>query len=169
MLKILLKKLMLIFCFAISTSNVCKANTQIGLEIFKIDPETNLELSAQSMTFNNQNQEAHFIDDVIVKYGQLKLSAGKLTFITSQSAEEPNSLTFSALGPIIISNKNNFIYGDKASFIGKKQELTIIGNVSLHQNDNVIMGDKLILDLEKGIASIVGSVKTIISPNGKIE
>ena len=71
MLKVMLKKLMLIFCFAISTSNVCNANTQIGLEIFKINPDTNLELSAQSMTFNNQNQEAHFTDDVIVKYGQL--------------------------------------------------------------------------------------------------
>mgnify|MGYP001162412920 CR=1 FL=1 len=169
MLKIMLKKLMLIFCFAISISNICKADTQIGLEIFKIDRDTNLELSAQSMTFNNQNQEAHFSDDVVVNYGQLKLLAEKLTFVTSKSAEEPNSLAFSASGPITISNKNNFIYGDNASFIGNKQELTIIGNVSLHQNANVIMGDKLILDLEKGVASIIGSVKTIISPNGKIE
>ena len=40
-------------------------------------------------------------------------------------------------------------------------------------NDNAIVLDKQgvgwILDLEKGIASIVGSVKTIISPSGKIE
>ena len=68
-----------------------------------------------------------------------------------------------------LAKKLDLNIGDKATFIGKNQKLTIIGNVSLHQNANIIMGDKLILDLEKGIASIVGSVKTIINPNGKIE
>ena len=167
MLKVILKKYILIFCFSICISSICKAETLTELKLFAIDPDTSLELTSKSMTFNNQSQEAHFHDDVIVKYGQLKLSAKKLTFISSQNIDETNSLTFSATGPIIISDENNFIYGDKAMFIGKKQQLTILGNVSLKQNTNIIMGDKLILDLNKGVASIIGSVKTIINPNGK--
>ena len=169
MFKVMMKKYILIFCFTFSISNICQADTQIGLEVFKINPDTSLELSSQSMTFNNQTQKAHFFDDVIVKYGQLRLSAQKLTFASWQNEDETNYLTFSASGPIVISNKNNFIYGDEATFVGNKQKLTIIGNVSLHQNDNIMEGDKLILDLKKGVASIIGSVKTIINSNGKIK
>ena len=169
MFKIMVKKYILIFCLTIIIPNICKADTQIGLEIFKISPDTNLELSSQSMTFNNQSQKAHFFDDVVVKYGQLRLLAQKLTFASRQNEDETNYLTFSASGPIVISNKNNFIYGDEATFVGNKQKLTIIGNVSLHQKDNIITGDKLILDLKKGVASIIGSVKTIINSNGKIK
>ena len=141
-----------------------RAETRIGLETFKINPEAILELTSKSMTFNSQTKKARFVDDVKVKYGQLNLSAQELIFLQSKSETGAYHLTFSATGPIIISNQNNYIYGDRAEFIGKKKELTISGNVSLNQQNNTIMGDKLTIDLENGIASITGSVKTTITP-----
>ena len=105
---------------------------------------------------------------MVVNYGPLRLSAQQLSFIQSKTTNKFNHLTFSASGQIIISNGINFIYGDTADFNGEKNELTIKGNVRLNQNNNTIMGDKLILDLQKGIARIMGSVKTIINSTGKL-
>ena len=124
----------------------------------------------KSIDVIDKTNRLHFkakFDDVVVNYGQLRLSAQNLTFIQTKNSTNFNHLTFSASGPIIISNKNDFIYGDKALYIGQKQELTITGNVSLNQNNNKIIGDKLILDLENGLARISGSVKKIINSTGK--
>ena len=54
-----------------------------------------------------------------------------------------------------------------AIFFAEKQELTINGNVSLQQKENTINGDNLVLDLKNGVASISGTVKTVINPIGK--
>tara|TARA_A100001011_G_scaffold386169_2_gene461493 strand:- start:158 stop:670 length:513 start_codon:yes stop_codon:yes gene_type:complete len=159
------KKIFLIITFIASTFSIAQAETLISLESFKIKPDTNLELTSESMSFDAQTRKAHFIENVVVKYGQLELSAHQLTFVQSKSKEKLYHLTFSALGPIIISNEDSRIYGDKAIFIEKNQELTITGNVSLNKNDNTIMGDKLILNLETGVANVSGSVKTIINPS----
>ncbi|PQM58091.1 MAG: hypothetical protein CML40_10745 [Rhodobacteraceae bacterium] len=167
MFNVRLKLGLFLFSFTIYLSSFCLAETRLGLEAFKISPDTELELTAESMTFDSKNGKAHFFDDVVVNYGQLRLSAQNLTFIQTKNSTNFNHLTFSASGPIIISNKNDFIYGDKALYIGQKQELTITGNVSLNQNNNKIVGDKLILDLENGLARISGSVKTIINSTGK--
>ena len=160
----ILKRITLIVTLATSIFSVAKAETFIGLESFKIKPETNLELTSESMTFDAQTRKANFIKNVVVKYGQLELSAHRLTFIQSKNKKELYHLTFSALGPITISNEDIRIYGDKAIFIEEKQELTISGNVSLNKSDNTIMAEKLVLNLKTGVANISGSVKTIINP-----
>ena len=120
------------------------------------------------MTFNNQTGRARFFDDVSVTYGQLVLSAQKLTVVQSQNKDnKSNHLKFTASGQIIISSGNNFIYGNEAEFNGENQLLTLNGDVKLHQNDNLITGETLILDLKNGVVKISGSVKTIINASGK--
>ena len=167
MTQLTLKKRFIMSFFIAMICNAVQAETLIDLESFKIEPETNIELTSQSMTFDAQSRKAHFINSVIVTYGQLRLTAHELTFAQSKNDGETYQLTFSALGPIIISNEDINIYGDKATFIEEKQELSIKGNVSLNQNFNTIMGDKLVLDLKNGIANISGSVKTIINTTRK--
>ena len=167
MLRHLTKTFLLILLLVEGVINIGYAETKVGLETFKIDPETNIELTSQSMTFDNQKGQADFFDDVVVEYGRLKLFAQKLSFIKSKSTKELNHFTFSASGKIKISDGSNIIYGDSADFNSKKNELIIRGNVRLNQNNNIINGEKLILNLQKGIARISGSVKTVISPTGK--
>ena len=165
----MLKNFITFFTLIFASNSITQAETKLGLETFKISPETVLELTSKSMTFDRQNGSAHFVDDVVVNYGKLTLSAQKLTFYQSQNKNELKYFTFSASGPIIISSENINISGNTANFSEKKQLLKISGNVKLIQNSNLIIGDELILDLEKGIASITGSVKTIINPNGTIK
>ena len=155
------------FILFLSFSKVCHAETKIGIKSFQINPKTNIELTSQSMTFNNSSGKAQFFKDVTVKYGELRLLAQELTFVQPKKNKDLNHLTFFASGPIIITAENILIHGDTADFIGKKQKLTIMGNVSLKNDDNTIMGNKLVLDLQNGVATITGSVKTIINPTGK--
>ena len=155
------------FAAFLSFSNVCQAETKVGIESFKINPNENIELTSQSMTFNDSIGKASFFKDVTLKYGELRLLAQELTFVHPTKDKDLNHLTFFASGPITITTENILINGDTADFIGKKQELTIMGNVSLKDDNNTIMGNKLVLDLQNGVASITGSVKTIINPTGQ--
>ena len=169
MLKSIVSKCILTFSSLILVSNEAFTETKLGLDNFKINPQSHIEFSSDSMTLSKKSGQANFFDNVLVKYGQLKLSAQKLIILQSKSGKEFKHLVFSASGPIIISNENNFIYGDEAKFVSEKQELTIIGNVKLNQKNNVITGDKLILNLQSGIARISGTVRTIIDTSGTLE
>ena len=164
----MIKIYILLFIFLINFIGFGIAKTQVGIKSFQISPDKDIELTSKSMIFNSHTGITNFLSDVVVKYGQLTLSADSLSFSQSNTSKIDNHLTFTALGPIIISNENNFIYGDKAVFIEEKQEVIITGNVSLHQDNSTISGDKLILNLKDGVASISGSVKTIIKTTRKI-
>ena len=154
--------------FFITTSvYLSHAQTNIGLESFQINPETDIEITAQSMIFNSKTDVTEFFKNVNVTYGQLNLSANRLTVSQSKYSNKPSYLNFLAIGSIIINNKKNIIGGDQATFFEENQELIILGNVSLIQDGNKIFGDRLVLDLKKGTAKISGSVRTIIAPSGK--
>jgi lipopolysaccharide export system protein LptA len=147
--------------------NSSLGETKIGIESFQINPETDIEITSQSMVFNSKTDVTEFFTDVNVTYGQLTLSAQSLTVSHSNKSDNYSNLTFFASGPIIINDNKNFIRGDQANFNGKNQELIIVGNVSLLQDSNKIFGDRLVLDLKEGIAKISGSVRTTIAPTGK--
>ena len=158
-------QLIMIIALVLSSLTTSQAGTRVGIESLKVKSDANIELKSQSMIFNSKNETAKFVGDVTVNYGKIKMQAEQLTFF--QSKEKIDNLTFSAYGSIIISSGNNFINGDQADFILEKQQLTISGNVGLNQDNHKMTGDKLILDLKNGIASISGSVRTIINPNGE--
>jgi lipopolysaccharide transport protein LptA len=143
------------------------AETNISLEFFQIEPETNIEITSDSMLFNSKEGVTKFFDTVNVSYGRLVLKAKSLTVSKSKDLSNSSSLKFFATGPITINNGNNFIQGDEATFTEENQELLLIGNVSIFQESNTIYGDRLVLNLKEGVAQISGSVKTVIGPVGK--
>ena len=148
----------------IVSSAVCSAETQIGLTSFKIDPNAEIEITADSMTFNSETNVTEFFDGVVVIYGQLKLTAKALKISQTNEPGTTKNIELDASGPIAISNNKSFIIGDRAVFNKENQELKIIGNVNLSQEGNIISGEELILNLKDGIAKIKGSVKTILGP-----
>ena len=155
-----------IFSF-ITFIQFCLSETTVGLESFRINPKSDIEITSQTMIFNNKTNVTEFFTDVIVKYGQLKLSAQSLTFSQSKKINNYSNVTLFAAGPVIINNQKNLIRGDQATFLEASQEFIINGNVSLSQDSNTIFGDRLVLNLKDGIAKISGSVRTTIAPSRK--
>ena len=156
------------FVFSLTSFiQLCLSETTVGLEAFRINPKNEIEITSQSMIFNSKTNVTEFFTDVIVKYGQLKLSAQSLTVSQSKTINSYSHLTLFATGPVTINNQKNLIRGDQATFLEENQEFTINGNVSLLQENNTIFGDRLVLNLKDGIAKISGSVRTTIAPAGK--
>ena len=149
MVKIFYTFFVLIVIFFTTFVRLSIAESNISLDSFQIKPEINIEITAQSMIFNSETNITEFFTNVNVRYGQLTLSAEKLT------------------GPVVINKKKISIRGDQATFSEKNKEIEVIGNVSLLQESTTIFCDRLVLNLKEGIAKISGSVKTIITPAGK--
>ena len=167
MLKIFFTTIIAFIFSLLAFVQLCFSDTTVGIESFRINPENEIEITSQSMVFNSKTNVTEFFNDVIVKYGQLRLSAHRLTVSQSKKLNNYSNLTFFADGPVIINNQNNFIRGDQATFVEENQEFIIDGNVSLLRDSNTIFGDRLILNLKDGIAKISGSVRTTIAPAGK--
>jgi len=147
--------------------SVCFSETQIGLNAFTVEPNSEIEVTSNSMVFNNETKFTEFLDNVVIKYGKLtvKAKAMKISQVSLSSPEE--SLEFRVEGPLEISNGTSFIYGNNAFYSRKNQEITVSGNVNLLQGSNKIFGDTLVLNLNNGLAKISGSVRTILVPTGK--
>jgi lipopolysaccharide transport protein LptA len=156
------------FIFSLTTFiQLCLSETTVGLESFRINPKSEIEITSQSMRFNSKTNVTEFFTDVVVKYGGLKLSAQNLTVSQSKTIDSDSNLTLFANGPVIVNNQKNLIRGDEATFLEENQEFIINGNVSLLLENNTIFGDQLVLNLKDGIAKISGSVRTTITPAGK--
>jgi lipopolysaccharide transport protein LptA len=156
------------FIFSLASFiQLCLSETTVGLEAFRINPKSEIEITSQSMIFNSKTNVTEFFTDVVVKYGGLKLSAQNLTVSQSKTIDSDSNLTLFANGPVIVNNQKNLIRGDEATFIEENQEFIINGNVSLLLENNTIFGDQLVLNLKDGIAKISGSVRTTITPAGK--
>ena len=167
MVKIFYTFFVLIVIFFTTFVRLSIAESNISLDSFQIKPEINIEITAQSMIFNSETNITEFFTNVNVRYGQLTLSAEKLTVSQLTGLENYSKLTFFASGPVVINNEKISIRGDQATFSEKNKEIEVLGNVSLLQESTTIFCDRLVLNLKEGIAKISGSVKTIITPAGK--
>ena len=95
--------------FLTSFIQLSLSETTIGLEAFRINPQSEIEITSQSMIFNSKTNVTEFFTDVIVKYGQLKLSAQSLTVSQSKTINSYSHLTLFATVPVTINNQKNLI------------------------------------------------------------
>ena len=154
------------FNFFIFFGNFCFSETQLGLGSFTIDTNSEIKIASDSMMFDSKTQLTEFVDNVVIKFGDLTLESATLKILHPSKSSPNNFLEFYMDGPLVISDGENFIHGDTAFYSRKNQEITISGNVNLEQGNNNVSGDKLILNLNNGLAKIIGSVKTVLEPIG---
>jgi lipopolysaccharide export system protein LptA len=117
-------------------------------------PPGPVTISANRMEVNRKLHVAVYIDNVVVKKGDLTIYARKVEFLFDDKMEEIQKVT--AEGGVRIVDPEKTATSEKAVYLNDQDILILTGNAKVWQGENVITGSKMTL-LRKEDRSIVES------------
>jgi len=127
------------------------------------DTDQPIEILADSLEVQQQDQLATFAGNVQVLQGELRLKAQKLlVHYSDQSAktatgeEAPQIRKIDAIGNVFLSSPRETAKGDRGVYDVISKQIQLNGNVVLTQGQNVLRGESMILDLVSGRSRIEG-------------
>ncbi|KAF0132879.1 MAG: hypothetical protein FD145_1536 [Candidatus Saganbacteria bacterium] len=144
--------------------NAEKLQADVGLETVSIlgnpckiviagAPQGTIE--AKDFLIDQTKNEISSIGKIILTADNLKLTAGKFLFKQKEAvAYFGNSVN--------ITYDNASARGDQAAYNTKKQEISLMKNVSLLRKGSRLVGDKVIISLKNKTYKIIGKTKIVI-------
>lgn len=132
-------------------------------------------VNSEKLEYFDKEQKLVYSGGVTAKQGDSTLKAATVTVFLSSGAIAPSDATaggnqirrMEAVGGVSIVSKDQVGTGDSGTYDRQRNEVVLIGNVSLSQGGTVIKGlkdSKLVYDLNTSQAVIVGGVSSIITP-----
>ncbi|MEM6546732.1 MAG: LptA/OstA family protein [Pseudomonadota bacterium] len=134
---------------------------------FKHDSKAPIEITADSLEVRQAESIAIFQGNVVAGQGTLRLTATvmRVAFDPDQENPETGAITnVKADGQVFLTNGAETAQGDAAEYDVTTGLVTMSDNVVLTQGENVLTGQSLRIDLNTGVAQVIGRVKSIFTP-----
>ncbi len=127
------------------------------------DADQPIEINADSLEVQQDNNLAVFSGNVIVVQGALRLKAQtlKVYYRRSEGSDTEAGAAISridAIGEVFLSSPNETAQGAVGVYDVEKRVVTLSGSVVLTRGDSVIRGERLVLDLTTGRSRVDGVV-----------
>lgn len=156
-----MSKSFITFIFAaFLVSSMVHAQTNIALGGFTADTNAPIEITADSLSVDQDTGAAKFSGNVFIGQGALKLSAEHVEVV--YSAEDNEISRLAATGSVTFVTETEAVEADSAEYNLEIGTLVLIGNVLLTQGPSAISAQRMELDLNSGNAKLSGEVKTIL-------
>jgi lipopolysaccharide export system protein LptA len=143
-------------------ANAQSANVAFGG--LKADTTLPVEVTAENLEVNQADGTATFVGNVLVKQGEMRLSAGKIRVIYDATGKEIDQLV--ASGKVLIVNATDAAEAAEAVYTISTGQVVMQGGVLMTQGQTAIQGDKLVINLKTGTGRMEGGVKTTFTPGG---
>jgi len=133
------------------------------------DTNQPIEIAADSLEVQQNQQLAVFIGNVQVIQGEMRLKANRLTVYYSDDTatrkakstdSAPQISKIDAVGNVFLSSPRETAKGEKGTYDVLNKKINLFGNVVLTQGKNVLRGQKMTLDLLSGKSRIEGGSGT---------
>ena len=167
----LIIKINFIFLFALLIFiNQSLAN---GLMSFDTNINAPLKVDAKKMYIDKISLEGGLSGSVNINQGPLNLKADQMKFLFTNDAAMPLITNLYAFNGVTISNQDMTATGNNASYSVNKNEIILLGNVTVKNNLTTLKGNKLSIDLESGAINFVADqnqnsrVKGVLMQNEK--
>lgn len=137
------------------------AVAQSGLSDGAFDTSQPLEIQADSLEVQQENQLAIFEGKVEVVQGQIRMRAEKLVVHysnkKSQNDDGPTNIRkIDASGKVFLSSPRETAQGDRGTYDVLNKRVDLEGNVVLTQGKNVLRGSTMTLNLVTGKSRVEG-------------
>ena len=131
------------------------------------DTSLPIEITADSLEVQQDEQIAVFTGNVDAVQGELNLRADKLIVHYRTNAAESNSISMiEAFGNIFLSSPTEIAQGEKGVYNLDTDTIELTGGVVLTRGESVIRGERLEMDLASGRSRVSGGVATQGSSQG---
>jgi lipopolysaccharide export system protein LptA len=145
-------------------ASLAAAQTNINLGGISADPNAPVEVSADSLSVDQDTGKAVFEGNVVVGQGSLRISAGRVEIVYGSSTGEIDRLSVS--GGVTFVTATEAAEADSADYNIAGGSLTLAGNVLLTQGVSAISADRMQINLETGNAELTGRVRTTFQQGG---
>lgn len=154
------------FCLAAAVlGTVALAGAGAGAQeltsVGNFDTDQPIEINADSLEVQQDNNLAIFSGNVIAAQGDMRLKAQtlKVYYRRSEGGATQGEATISridAIGGVFLSSPNETAQGAVGVYDVENRVVTLSGSVVLTRGDNVIRGERLVLDLTTGRSRVDG-------------
>lgn len=168
MIKPVTLALCLTFLAVSSVGAVLAQGAQVPFAGLTIGANSTVEISADSLSIDQESGMAVFAGNVIVGIEDMRLSADRVEVIYAVGGEGGTGAISGliARGHVVFSNGEEAAEADFANLDLEEGVIIMTGNVILTQGANALSGQSLRIDLETGTALIEGRVQTIFQTGG---
>ncbi len=144
----------------IASAPVSQAQTNIGLGGLTVDTSSAVEVTADSLSVDQDTGLAIFDGNVIVVQGDLRLIAGKVEVVYGAETSEITRLV--ASGGVTFVTLDDAAEAALAEYDIITGLLTLTGDVLLTQGPSAISAEAMIINVADGTATMEGRVRTVL-------
>ncbi len=152
----------LLFCSPVASlaqgSQVAFGNTQQ-------DSSLPVEVTAETLDVNQNDNTAIFTGNVIIGQGEMRLSAPRVLVVYKD--DQSGIKRLEARGGVTIVSGQDAAEGREADYDVDNGMIELRGDVLLVQGPQALTSDKMVVDTRAGTARMTGQVKTVLQPEGE--
>lgn len=153
-----------LLCAALVCATPTLAQTNINLGAVSADPDAPVEITADNLSVDQDTGVAIFEGNVVIGQGDLRLSAGRVRVVYSDTEGNINRL--SASGGVTFVTASEAAEAASAEYNLTAGTLVLQGDVLLTQGASAIAADTMRVNLNDGSAQMDGRVRTIFNQGG---
>lgn len=150
-----------IFC---ACSLAATAQTSIDLGGVEVNTTAAIEVTADSLSVDQDTGTAVFRGNVIIGQGDLRLSAGEVEVI--YMAESSQIARLLATDDVTFVTATEAAEAQSAEYNVENGLLVLTGDVLLTQGASAISAEEMVINLEDGSATMAGRVRTVLQQSG---
>ena len=156
------KTITLILALLLGTA--ANAQTNIDLGGISADPKAPVEVSADNLSVDQDSGTAVFSGNVVIGQGDLRLSAGSVRVVYSDSTGDIAQLL--ATDGVTLVTDSEAAEAATADYNLTTGILTLSGRVLLTQGASALSAEQMTIDLNSGRAQMSGRVRTVFQQDG---
>jgi len=138
--------------------------TNLALSGFEFDGSATIEVTADSLSVDQNTGVATFVGNVIIGQGAIRLSAGE---VRVEYSDDTGAIArFVASGGVTFVTENEAAEAEIANYDLTTGILVLSGSVLLTMGASALSADMMTVSLNDGTARLEGSVRTVLVPSG---
>jgi lipopolysaccharide export system protein LptA len=156
------KTITLILALLLGTA--ANAQTNIDLGGISADPKAPVEVSADNLSVDQDSGTAVFSGNVVIGQGDLRLSAGSVRVVYSDSTGDIAQLLLT--DGVTLVTDSEAAEAATADYNLTTGILTLSGSVLLTQGASALSAEQMTINLNSGRAQMSGRVRTVFQQDG---
>ena len=140
------------------------AQTNINLGGISADPTAPVEVTADTLTVDQDSGTATFSGNVVIGQGDLRISAGAVNVV--YSSETGDIARLLASGGVTFVTAREAAEATQADYDLTSGTLTLTGDVLLTQGASALTAERMTVNLNTGSAQMSGRVRTVFQQGG---
>jgi lipopolysaccharide export system protein LptA len=156
-------RIVLAFCCVFSlTPSAWAQGSSIAFGGLRQDTSQPVEVSADALSVDQNNNSAVFNGNVVIGQGEMRLGAERVMVVYNDDRSRIRRLE--ASGGVTLVSGEDAAEAARADYDIDSGVVEMSGDVLLTQGDTVLTSDEMTVNLKTGAAQMQGRVKTVLQP-----